>query len=614
MQKPFEPTPYLKKNQAGMQARLMTEQVKSSIRMLEQQLADTPLWQPREALLALSRDVSQSLDGIEERLDHKLVVTLIGPTGAGKSTLLNALAGVDDLSTVGHQRPTTRSLVVLCNNRADTAQLMDEIGTENLQIHTNTRAAALENLILIDTPDTDSMEQARHMPMIQQAIALSDVLICIFDAENPKRMDHVDFMGDYVSRFDGDSIGVVLNKCDRLDETELRRKIVPEFIDYLAGAWKIPVDSVLCVSARRNLHQPEWDEGARPKHDFDQFYRLREIVFGMLDHGASAVDRRLANAVSLRDYLFQVVQSSVAQDEPLLRAAAEDMQAVENKALRNAVSALAADDRKQAVGWNVLLYQRLAQRWMGPVGWMVALWSRMLIFGSGLAAVFRFGRPLRQVVGMVSSLRRAKESRRATDGTTRGENLDQAMGSYRRTLMEEWPHIAGNLVKARFDPAVRQLEHALPEKESLTRELAALWGEALDTVMERMATNLSHTLLQLVFNLPALAILVLAGWRTAKGFVWGNYLSTDFFLHAVMAIGIIMLLSFFVLQVIFRWAAGPESLARQTLTEVGRRVEIFRSYPLNSISSQVEIILELSDADSRNNTENTESPETPPKF
>lgn len=601
MQKSSRPTAHLNRTHADLAGRLATEQVKSEIRLVERQLSETPDWQPREALLALIQDVSQALDGIEERLDHKLVVTLIGPTGAGKSTLLNALAGVDEISATGHQRPTTRSLVVLCHNRSDAAQLMNEIGAENLRIHSDKQATALEHLVLVDTPDTDSTEQARHIPMIQQAIALSDVLICVFDAENPKRMDHVDFLGDYISRFDGDSIGVVLNKCDRLDESELRRNIVPEFMQYLENAWEIPVDSVLCVSTRRNLQHPGWDAGARPKHDFDQFYRLREIVFGMLDHGRSALDRRLANVTGLRDYLFRSVGTEAARDRELLAAAADDMRSVENRALQNAVSALAADDRKQAVGWNVLLYQRLAQRWMGPVGWMVALWSRMLMFGSGLAAVFRFGRPLRQVIGVVSSLRRAKESRHSADDASRGLGLDHAMGSYRRTLMEEWPRIAEDLVEARFDPGVRQLENALPEKERLTRELSSLWSEALDTTLERATTKLSHPMLQLVFNLPALAILILAGWRTATGFVREAYLSPDFFIHALMAIGIIMLLSFFVLQVAFRWAAGPQRLARQTLADVGERVEIFQSYPLNSISSQADVILKLSEFKSRDN-------------
>ena len=54
------------------------------------------------------------------------------------------------------------------------------------------------------------------------AIARSDMLICVFDSENPKRKDHVDFLAPFIQRFNGESLVVVINKCDRQDELEYR--------------------------------------------------------------------------------------------------------------------------------------------------------------------------------------------------------------------------------------------------------------------------------------------------------------------------------------------------------------------------------------------------------
>jgi predicted GTPase len=107
----------------------------------------------------------------------------------------------------------------------------------NIRIRASEAAEVLENVILIDTPDTDSTHQDRHIPIIHQAITLSDVLVCVFDGENPKRRDHTDFLAPYVRLFSGESLVVAVNKCDRLAESELTETIMPEFARYIRDAW-----------------------------------------------------------------------------------------------------------------------------------------------------------------------------------------------------------------------------------------------------------------------------------------------------------------------------------------------------------------------------------------
>ena len=51
----------------------------------------------------------------------------------------------------------------------------------------------------------------------------------------------------------------------------------------------------------------------------------------------------------------------------------------------------------QTMGVNVKLYQKIAQQWFGPVGWLIALWARILIFGTGLMALFRFGNGCKRI-------------------------------------------------------------------------------------------------------------------------------------------------------------------------------------------------------------------------
>lgn len=573
--------------------RAETERIRSELGTLHELLGQAPLWRPGAALQKSCAEISGILENLETRLDRKLVATLIGPTGAGKSTLLNALTGVDDLSPAGHQRPTTRSLVVLCAKPSDAAQLVAGIGQSHVEIRAVPASVPLKSVILVDTPDTDSTDQRLHGRIVKDTIALSDVLICVFDAENPKRMDHVDFLAEFIGLFNGESLGVVLNKCDRLDEEELKKKIVPEFTTYLGDAWGMPVTSVLCVSARRNLNHPGWDPAARPKHDFDQFYLLRELVFGTLGQSGTALDRRLANAASLRDYAFGQTLNAVGQDRDLLERASGEIARARKAAMDNAVMALAAECSHQLVGLNVLLYQKLAQRWLGPLGWVTAIWARLLIFGSGLAAMFRFGRPLSQIWGVISSLRQLKDSRAAVEEIGRGGSVHSALNRYRMAFIEKWPPAAETLVKARFNHTVREIEQALPEEETLARDLTESWGQALESTLEQAAAGLSHFLLQLIFNLPVLALLTLAGWRTTRDFINGTYLPANFFLHALLTIGIVLLLSFFVLQAFIRMAAGPRRLAKKAFDLVQTDIGSTRPGRQDTVSRQIDVLLHL---------------------
>ena len=87
------------------------------------------------------------------------------------------------------------------------------------------------------------------------------------------------------------------------------------------------------------------------------------------------------------------------------------MREAEKKSFLDAVSAMKNDDTRQLFGVGLMIYQKLSQRWIGPMGWMIAIWARLLIFGAGMAALFRFGRPVSQIVGMISAWRHFKESR-----------------------------------------------------------------------------------------------------------------------------------------------------------------------------------------------------------
>jgi hypothetical protein len=385
---------------------------------------------------------------------------------------------------------------------------------------------------------------------------------------------------------------VVLNKCDRLDEDELNRLILPEFKDYIALAWNRPVDRVLCVSARSHLKDPQWSPAALPRHAFDQYEDLRQAVFGGVGRTGSAVDRRIKNAETLKRYLESQIAAEVAKDRSALSGAAAAIAAMHKKALENAVAALRQADDRQSIGVNVLVYQRLAQQWLGPVGWLVALWARILIFGTGVANLMRFGSPLRQVWGMVSTLRHARDSREAVAGSTREARVVDALRAFRNAVARHWPDIAETMVTARFDPSIRSESEVIPDEDALNRELAALWTEALCGAIDRATKRLSGILVQLIFNGPAIAVIGYAGWLTGKNFFLGNYLSGDFFLHAFLTVAAVLLLSFFLLQGCVRLGAGASRLTSRAFQEMNAGIDRISPVSASPAVTQIRSLLE----------------------
>lgn len=562
------------------------------ISTLSDRLAEVPLWSPSHALVKQADEVHRLMDQMKARWDRRLVVTLIGPSGAGKSTLLNALAGVDDLSPTGSRRPTTQKLLVLADDAEEARHLLGPMDTPHLEVHTSRTAAPLAHAILVDTPDTDSTQCDAHLPLIQQAVDHSDVLICVFDAQNPKRRDHADFMAPIVSRFHGASLVAVVNQCDRLGAEELTEEIGPEFQRYLQDAWDTTPEAVLLVSARRHLNDPKWEQQAEPRHDLDQFDRLHRLVFDTFNRAGSGTDRRLANARQLKAYLVKQVGLAVEKNRSDLEAAAGRIAAAEKEALHEAVASLSADDQRMLMGMNARLYQSLAQRWMGPVGWMVAIWSRLLLFGTGLAALVRFGNPLRQLWGLIASWRRYRESREALGSLKDQTRIDRALQTFQKAWWTRWPDIGERLVQGRFDAKVRRLR--VEDEEAVGALMSHLWTDTLDAEIERSARSLSHFLLQLLFNLPSLALLGYVGWLTASSFLAGSYLSGDFFLHALLTLAVVLLLSFFLLQICVRVAVGRDRIQRRAFVAVERDIQESPLVAGREVAEQVEKVLGLS--------------------
>ena len=133
----------LNRQLASIKALGQIEEYRSDIGRLQETLGQVPLWRPAAGLQKQCSEALQMMAALRERFERKLVVTILGPSGSGKSTLLNALAGQDDLSAVGTLRPTTQTVVALCQESEDARAFSEQLGSQNVLIRSSATAAQL---------------------------------------------------------------------------------------------------------------------------------------------------------------------------------------------------------------------------------------------------------------------------------------------------------------------------------------------------------------------------------------------------------------------------------------------------------------------------------------
>ncbi len=493
----------------------------------EKELARIQRWQSAFSLRNYVKKCEEMLQKRRPYLDAKPVITVIGPTGSGKSTLLNALIGKDDILNVGDDRPTTRVLSAVVRTSNDADILSKYISSHDIDIVPYAQTH-LKEAIIIDTPDTDSNECDAHIPLLEKVVELSDILLCVFNAENPKRRDNLVQLAPWVQLFRGEQLYIVLNKCDRIPEKQLQESVIKDFQKYISASWHVKYDKIYAVSARSSLNDIVWPENEKPLHSINDFAALKSSLHSI---GGATVyaDKRIEHAQHLYETVCDVIATEARTYSGTLNDAVEDIKMLENNAFSLICEKLSLKHSKNACDTHAMMWDELNKYWWGPVGISVALCRR-------LEALFA---PLRMLRGLnpfafTSSVYKGMKAvvkpgnvEKTTDENT--HELYSSFAYYKLTqhIESKWPDIAEKLVKVGFSSDVRSTDTF--NIALLIENAYQQWNDAIENAVRISSKKLSSSLLKWLLNLPSLLVCVISVLYLLGGFIAPLANITNFF-------------------------------------------------------------------------------------
>ena len=490
-------------------------------------------WRPSAGLLAELEWCRTKIEQLRSQWGRKLIVALVGPSGAGKSTLLNALAG-REISETGRNRPTTRQVVIYTKSMADAEDLERHLGNDQVQVETDYQAAGLEYLILVDTPDTNTLPE--NQQLLTRVLERADLLLTLFPAQNPKMHDNILFLRPFIRLLPSEAVIPVLNFVDRAPLDELQNVIVPDFRNWIAKEWGLDSNDIYLVSAKASIEGAEFPVDEKPLHGLNEIGRLRALLYGSLNEAGQVTDRRLARAEHLLNLVKADCRRALNERAPARKtafAALVDIGRRATQALRNMPAHFSQSTEAAS------LYTILGQRWWGPMGWLIVLWSLLLQLGSFLGRFFRAPRSAfkpeagGQAAHIPSSVTTSSWS-----------------SALQQIQAERWPLAADALVDAGFANAVRQPTIWEEWAERRIKGLDERWNRLYNERLNRTAEKLSFWLLQLIFNAPVLSMIGWLAVQTVYGFFQQHYLTADYFRHAGYTTAVVWLGSFIVLQIV----------------------------------------------------------------
>ncbi|MCP4641350.1 MAG: GTPase domain-containing protein [bacterium] len=488
-------------------------------------------WAPLRGEAPLLRERMQELRQREGRLDDLLVIALVGGSGVGKSTLLNAIAG-DLLAATSEFRPCTSVPTVYQPPGA-------AIAFDGWSV---VSGSALENLIIIDTPDSDTVVR-EHRDIVGQALRQADLILLCGSGE--KYLDEATWSLLRPLQNERTLVCVETKAADgaesvrdhwlaRLDEQGF------DVADYFR------VNALRALDRKLGKRTPD---GNSKNGEFD-YGQLEEFLRQELTREQVRRIKR-SNAIGLLTKTLGTLRERVASRADALRhvetAMGEGEEALSRETCRIVRDRLFAESHL----WNFAMGREMALRAKGIVGTLFRALEAARSLPTRLAARLPFGA-------------RGRSGQRAaallTERSLLTGDIDVASEAVRQAYDEAHSKLSLALVDAGF-PQTQSSEGYRVFSRAFRKKLTTvLRGPARDRIVAgaRWLTGWTMTAL---FDLPPLAFIGFAGYRIVGDYFTGRALPDTYFTHTGAVLGILLVAELVVLSILLRLSAWSARLS-----------------------------------------------------